>query len=102
MTHHLRYPVDAPYMDVAHELLQAREIAADPLVYTANSRAEALETLRTWGDEGDRAGITSLQLSLSGRPDVPGWGHPVMMTFWGAMLIGLGLGYAAGRYVGAW
>lgn len=88
MTHHLRYPVDAPFMDMAHLLIKAREIAADPLVYTKPARAEALETLQCWGDEGDKAGIASLRLSLSGRPvDKPGWGHPVMMLLYAALLI---------------
>lgn len=88
MTHMLRYPVDAPFMDVAHLLIKAREIAADPLVYTKPARAEALETLQCWGDAGDDAGITSLCLSLSGRPvDKPGWGHPVMMLLYAGLLI---------------
>ncbi|WP_395543233.1 hypothetical protein [Neotabrizicola sp. sgz301269] len=88
MTHHLRYPVDAPFMDVAHQLLKAREIAADPLVFTKPARAEALETLMALGNEHDSADIASLRLSLSGRPvDRPGWGHPVMMLLYAVLLI---------------
>ncbi len=91
MTHMLRYPVDAPFMDTDHKLLAARKIAADPLVYTKPARAEALETLQCWGDEGDKAGITSLCLSLSGRPvDKIGWGHPVMMLLYAALLLIVG------------
>jgi hypothetical protein len=93
MTAQLRYPPDMPFFDLAHHLVLARSIAADPMTFTAEARYDALETLRTWGDGGDAAGITSLRLSLAPvRPTAPGAGV--------IMVLAVALALVAGGVIG--
>jgi hypothetical protein len=97
MTSHLRYPPDAPFIDLAHHLVLARRIAADPMTFTTTARFDALETLRTWGDGGDAAGITSLRLSLAPvRPaqrPTPGAGVIMVLAVAFVALAGVAVGW---------